>query len=161
MWALLALRASDVHDDSRAAMLKKARVWLGEKTSGQSTEWWATRLMLERCDGSADKADVLRAELLKRQRADGGWGWLCDDDSDALGTGIALYALRQDKMSAASPEIAKARQFLIKTQTGDGSWPVRGTKQNKKDHIEPTTTFWGTCWAVIGLCETLTTGDAK
>ena len=36
---------------------------------------------------------------MKRQLADGGWGWLCDEDSDALGTGIALYAYRLDKFA--------------------------------------------------------------
>jgi hypothetical protein len=155
MWALLALLAQDIRDDSCSAALKKARAWLGNETSGQSTEWWATRLMLERKSGSADKADQLRQELLKRQRADGGWGWLCDDDSDALGTGIAIFALASDHLPASHPAIAKATKFLLVNQSNDGSWPVRGTKQNKKDRVEPTATFWGTCWAVIGLCETL------
>ncbi len=158
---ILALHATDVPDAARATVLKKARAWLGVQTSGQSTEWWATRLMLERRLGRADKANQLRAELLKRQRADGGWGWLCDDDSDALGTGIALYALAGDQLPPNHPAIANASRFLLKTQYADGSWPVRGTKQNKKDHVQPTATYWGTCWAVIGLCETLDCTSAK
>jgi hypothetical protein len=32
---------------------------------------------------------------------------------------------------------------------------VKGTKKNKRRQIEPTATYWGTCWAVIGLLETL------
>ena len=109
MWTLLALHAAGVPDASAAMVLEKARAWLGDQTSGQSTEWWATRLMLERRLGSADKADTLRAELLKRQRTDGGWGWLCDEDSDALGTGIALYALASDQLPPTRPGIANAR----------------------------------------------------
>lgn len=165
MWALLALQASDVrsnvHDETQTAALEKARGWLGPQTPGQSTEWWATRLMLERRRGKADKADELRAELLKRQRADGGWGWLCDEDSDALGTGIALFALGGESSPATHPAVANARQFLLGKQSAEGSWPVRGTKQNRKDHVEPTSTFWGTCWAVIGLCATLDQPEVK
>jgi squalene-hopene/tetraprenyl-beta-curcumene cyclase len=155
MWALLALAGSDITDDSRSAALKNAAAWLGNETSGKSTEWWATRLMLERRVGSATKADQLRADLLKRQKPDGGWGWLCDEESDALGTGIALYALGAERLPRTDPPIAKAQRFLVQTQKEDGSWPVRGTKQNKKDSIQPTSTYLGTCWAVVGLCETL------
>jgi squalene-hopene/tetraprenyl-beta-curcumene cyclase len=161
MWAMLALHASPIQHDSESAMQKKARTWLGDDTTGESTEWWATRLMCERRLGSADKADQVRAELLKRQRADGGWGWLCNDESDALGTGIALFALASDHLPATSQGIAGASQFLLDTQGADGSWSVRGTKQSRKDTVQPTATYWGTCWAVIGLCETLTPGYAK
>ena len=94
MWSLLALSTADLRNDPAAsAALNKARTWLGEKTMGRSTEWWATRLMFERKLGSADKADHFRAGLVKRQRADGGWGWLCDEDSNALGTGIASLCI--------------------------------------------------------------------
>jgi hypothetical protein len=155
MWALLALASVQVPDDALPDIVKKARSWLGEETVGSSTEWWATRLMLERKFGDAENADRLRAELLKRQRTDGGWGWLCEVEGDALGTGIALFALGDDKIPATHPAIANAHQFLAHTQSDDGSWPVHGTKQNKKDRIEPTATFWGTCWAVIGLCATI------
>jgi Tol biopolymer transport system component len=56
-----------------------------------------------------------------------------------------------------SPEGKKlaACLFLAKSQSEDGSWAVRGTKQNAKDRVEATSTFWGTCWAVIGLCASL------
>lgn len=155
MWALLALGTSHVEGDSFSAIVAKGRGWLGNETIGKSTEWWATRFLLERQFGSTDKSGHYRDELVKRQRADGGWGWLCDDDSDALGTGIALYSLGNEKQDALRPVIVKARQFLAKSQREDGSWAVRGTKENKKDRVEATSTFWGTCWAVIGLCASL------
>ncbi len=162
MWSLLALSDPNIPNDPAASTaLDKARAWLGDETIGLSTEWWATRLMFERKLGNAEKADRFRKGLLKRQRADGGWGWLCDDESDGLGTGIALFALAQDKLPATDPTVVKARRFLLQKQNSDGSWPVRGTKMNKKDQIQPTATFWGTCWAVIGLCETLAPLDAK
>jgi hypothetical protein len=155
MWALIALSGSHIQDDPLAEQRKKALAWLGDKTVGESTEWWATRTVLEQRLGNGDRTDHYRAELLKRQRADGGWGWLCKDDSDALGTGVALFALARDKRPATQRAIINARQFLARTQSSEGSWPVRGTKQNAKDRIEATSTYWGTCWAVIGLSESL------
>jgi squalene-hopene/tetraprenyl-beta-curcumene cyclase len=155
MWVMLVVADSNLPNASKAAALEKARSWLGDQTVGKSTEWWATRAMLERKLGSTATADRFRAELLKRQGADGGWGWICDEESDAFGTGLALYALGQTQLPNTNPAIVNARQFLARTQGTNGSWPVHGTKENKKKGVEATATFWGTCWAVIGLCETL------
>jgi squalene-hopene/tetraprenyl-beta-curcumene cyclase len=111
-------------------------------------------LLLERGSSHAE-ADRLRGELLKRQREDGGWGWLCADESDAFGTGAALYALARDGLAGDNARLARGRQFLVQTQKADGSWAVKGTKKAKANQIEATATYWGTCWAVIGLAETL------
>jgi hypothetical protein len=154
MWAMSVVADSNLPNASKAAALEKARSWLGDQTVGTSTEWWATRAMLERKLGSTATGDRFRAELLKRQRGDGGWGWICDEESDAFGTGLALYALGRTQLPNTDPAIVNARQFLARTQGADGSWSVHGTKENKKKGVEATATFWGTCWAVIGLCET-------
>jgi squalene-hopene/tetraprenyl-beta-curcumene cyclase len=154
MWALSVIADSNLPNASKAAASEKARAWLGDQTVGKSTEWWATRALLEKRIGKSEKADLYRQELLKRQRADGGWGWLCDDESDALGTGIALFSLADSKDHSASAAVVNARRFLAQSQTKDGSWPTHGTKDNKKNQIEPTATYWATCWAVIGLCAT-------
>jgi hypothetical protein len=58
-------------------------------------------------------------------------------------------------MAAGDPAIARGRRFLVESQRADGSWAVRGTKKDKAKKVEPTATYWGTCWAVIGLAETL------
>ena len=155
MWALVALQSTATADASLPGRLEKAHRWLGSQTEAKSTEWWAVRMLQARACGNADEANRLRGELLKWQHADGGWGWLTDDDSDAFGAGIALYALTRDGLSSTDAAIARARQWLIQTQQPDGSWPVKGTKKVKANQIEPTATYWGTCWAVIGLCETL------
>src|SRR3954447_1976969 len=102
----------------------------------------------KRCRG---RSDSLRAA--ERQRDDGGWGWLSADESDAFGTGVALYAVRRDGLGANHPAIARGRQFLISSQQADGAWLVKGTKKNKATQIESTSTYWGTCWGVIGLGE--------
>jgi squalene-hopene/tetraprenyl-beta-curcumene cyclase len=160
MWAILALRS--VKDDAGAFTPKiaHARQWLGSETIGKSSEWWATSLLVERSFGDAAKADSLRKSLLEKQHADGGWGWLVDDESDALGTGIVLYALSRDGIEPTDPAVAKARAFLAQSQRDDGSWAVKGTKENKKGNVEPTTVFWGTCWATIGLLESLPPDNA-
>jgi squalene-hopene/tetraprenyl-beta-curcumene cyclase len=155
MWAILAL--CSVKDDAGAFTPKiaQAREWLGSETVGRSSEWWATSLLVERAIGDSAKANGLRKSLLEKQHADGGWGWLVDDESDALGTGIVLYALSRDGIEPTDPGVAKARAFLAQTQREDGSWAVKGTKENKKNNVENTSVFWGTCWAAIGLLESL------
>jgi squalene cyclase len=155
MWALIAFDDRHIHDEALLAGRERALTWLGDATFGESTEWWAARTLLERRLSRVDRADRCRTELLKLQRSDGGWGWRCKDDSDVLGTGIALYAIAQSELHTSHQAINNARQFLMRAQSDDGSWPVRGTKQNAKDRVETTSTYWGTCWAVIGLCETL------
>lgn len=153
MWALLGLHASGMEKKELSATMEKARRWLGEETLGQSTEWWATKLLLERTDGNAAQANELRSVLLKKQHADGGWGWLTKEDSDAIGTGVALYALAQDGVKLEEPAIRKAVAFLEQSQEDDGSWNVNGTKESYRDEVTETASFWGTCWAVIGLLE--------
>src|SRR5262249_39086308 len=155
MWSLVALQSYAAPAESVADRFAKARAWLGGETRGESTEWWSVRLLLERGSGNDTEADRLRSELVAQQRDDGGWGWLCADESDAFGTGVALYALARDGLAAGDRAIARGRTFLLMTQKADGSWPVKGTKKGKAKQIEPTATYWGTCWAVIGLAETL------
>jgi squalene-hopene/tetraprenyl-beta-curcumene cyclase len=155
MWSLIALQSCAAPADAVAVRFSKAREWLGSKTEGQSTEWWAVRLLLECGSGNEAEATRLRDELVRRQHDDGGWGWLCRDESDAFGTGVAIYALARAGTKADESALRSARQFLIKTQQADGSWAVKGTKKAKAKQIEATATYWGTCWAVIGLAETL------
>jgi len=153
MWTLLGLQASGMDSRKFAPAMKKARGWLGDKTKGQSTEWWATRLLIERLSGNADRANNLRSTLLQQQNEDGGWGWLTEDNSDALGTGIALFALARDGVQYKDVAIQEAVAFLGASQQKDGSWKVNGTKKAYRDDVTETASYWGTCWVVIGLLE--------
>ncbi|MCA9020956.1 MAG: hypothetical protein KDA74_12490, partial [Planctomycetaceae bacterium] len=72
-----------------------------------------------------------------------------------LGTGMALYALLEAGVDRQDATVKRAQQFLVSTQRPDGSWPVKGTKEKKKANVEETAVYWGTCWAVIGLVESL------
>jgi antitoxin (DNA-binding transcriptional repressor) of toxin-antitoxin stability system len=155
MWSLVALQSYGPLDESRRERFAKAREWLSGQTEAESTEWWAVRLILERGSGNVAEADRSREAILKSQQNDGGWGWLVADESDAFGTGVALYALAHDGLAADHPAVAGGRRFLVSAQQKVGSWPVKGTKKAKAKQIEPTATYWGTCWAVIGLAETL------
>lgn len=153
MWALVALRDSGATEDMLQPAVESAEKWLGTKTQGTSIEWWATRLLVQREAGESDAADMSRQAILKHQQEDGGWGWLVNDTSDALSTGIALYALAKDGAVAEDAEVLRAISFLEQTQDSDGSWPVRGTKKSGADDVTDTATYWGTCWTVIAVTE--------
>lgn len=117
----------------------------------ESTEWYATRLLVARLH-QPDQSSIYRDQLLQRQNQDGGWGWLCEESSDALATGIALYALAVSQ-SHAPLEIQRAHRFLADTQTDSGSWIVPGTKRSAKGKPTETANYWGTAWAVVGLLQ--------
>ena len=151
MWDVIALLDYGEGEAVEAAV-NKADAWLGDQTRGKSTEWWAVRLLMQRQTGTGEP-DQTRQKLLAHQREDGGWGWLVDDASDALATGIALYALARDGMSRSDPAARRAIEFLANGQQDDGSWKVHGTKMNAKDRVTETASYWGTCWAIIGLLE--------
>lgn len=120
---------------------------------GVSTEWWVLRILLALQDGT-DAAGWVD-QLQSFQHADGGWGWLIEDPSDALGTGMALYALRSAGCDTSTPAIQQAIQFLARTQEEDGSWKVPGTKAKAKDRPVETANYWGACWAALGLMATI------
>jgi hypothetical protein len=158
MWAMIALRDSKGEDPQMKKALQKARKWMGNKTNPISTEWWVTRLLVERDFGHDKKADDLLKTLLSKQNPDGGWGWLTNDKSDAFGTGLALYAFAKEGLSLEHPKLQKAVLFLKQTQRKDGAWEVNGTKKQDRDEPAETAKYWGTTWAVIGLLELLEDG---
>lgn len=130
---------------------------IAKSDPGKSTEWHVLNLLLSVKAGNAKVRAEATQALLKHQHADGGWGWLTADPSDALGTGLALYALQRAGHAPNDKPLAKARAFLLKTQLEDGSWAVRGTKAKKKKSVEETAVYWGTTWAVIALANGLPT----
>ena len=77
--------------------------------------------------GSARRGIVqaARADLVKMQRADGGWGQLASLPSDAYATGEALVALREAGLDTSDPVYQRGVRYLLSTQVEDGSWYVR------------------------------------
>ncbi|WP_197995838.1 prenyltransferase/squalene oxidase repeat-containing protein [Gimesia algae] len=154
MWLTLALLAEGKNEAS-APVMTNALKFIQTSSPGKSVEWYALRLLLAVQTGETEVRDQLVKQLRSQQHADGGWGWMVTDDSDALGTGLALYALVSAGVDRQDPVIKGAQQFLVSTQRDDGSWPVHGTKEKKKASVQETAVYWGTTWAVIGLVESL------
>ena len=140
-WAELALKSKATEP------IHPTHTWK-EGVSSLTSEWQMLNLMLR------PKNPHSLANLLKRQNEDGGWSWINDEPSDPSGTGQALIALGRTGNAKDHPEaVRRAQQFLIKSQTGDGYWETKGTKD--RDETSRVSNFWGTSWAVIGLLETL------
>ena len=155
MWIALAL-VQNTPATKPPAELTKALNYLDGKPEGKSAEWFLARYMLAKQQGQKDTQASTIASLLKFQQDNGGWGWNLNEASDALATGMALYALSQAAPdSRIDSAITRAQEFLVTTQSKDGSWKVNGTKANKRDTPIETSVFWGASWAVLGLAETL------
>jgi squalene-hopene/tetraprenyl-beta-curcumene cyclase len=153
MWNTLSL--ANITEEAAVQSRAKALEWIKKAPAGESQEWFVTRLLIDQQFGTTEQT-ALRIQAVKdRQNTDGGWGWKMGDPSDALATGQTLYALRKAGLPADDPIIAKGQKFLIETQREDGSWSVPGTKTAKKGQPAETSNYWGTCWAAIGLLETL------
>jgi hypothetical protein len=155
MWNALALARVDAPSDDTQPAVQRASQRLETVKPGKSTEWHATRLLFASAtDGPPERAAWLQ-RLVSIQNSDGGWGWIAGESSDALATGLSLYALCQSGVATNDRAVQSACQFLVETQRDDGSWDVRGTKERKKNGLEETSTYWGTTWATIGLLQTL------
>ena len=160
MWLALAMQQSKP-SPRQAPVLTKAETFIEQAPVGKSTEWFVLRLLLANQTNNNAQRDEMVKQLIQQQQADGGWGWMVDAESDALGTGMAVYALTQAKatepLDAAGIQssIENAQTFLIETQREDGSWPVKGTKEKRKDKVSETAVYWGTTWAALGLIHTL------
>lgn len=151
MWVLLALKSVQ----GTPTDYSKALGWLAKASPGTSTEWWALKTMMGAEFGTPEDVASARAELLKRQNVDGGWGWLTGEASDALGTGYALYALGRTGGKLGDAAIQKACAFLKSTQTEHGFWAVPSTRGRDNNKVRETASFWGTAWAGIALLELL------
>ena len=148
MWTLLTLKRQDKSPTDRESALA-----MTQNDQPLSTEYVAVCLLLSQHVKELDLA-TLRRDLIDRQNEDGGWVWLTAEPSDPLATGMAIYALRYTSQpEEIESSLAAADQFLLRTQRDDGSWNVPGTKQKTRDKPTPTSNYWGTGWAVIGLLE--------
>jgi Squalene-hopene cyclase C-terminal domain len=113
------------------------RGWL-LKAPARDTEDRVFRLWALQAVGAGEKEvrPALR-DLVRSQRADGGWGQTGAMDSDAYATGTALVALHQaGGLPTTDPAYRRGVAFLLKTQQEDGSWLVRSRSKPFQPYYE-------------------------
>jgi ankyrin repeat protein len=147
--------------DSR---VQRARSWLAKARAETNEERVHRLLGLAWAGEKSEVLNKLAEDLIRQQRADGGWGQLAGLGSDAYGTGQSLYALMEGgKTSTSDPAVRRGIDFLLRTQLEDGTWHVRtrthpfqppmdsGFPHGKDGWISSA----GTSWAVMALATSL------
>ena len=149
--------------DRGSKRIEAARGWLIQ-TKAKDTEDRASRLFALKEAGAEEKEMAAAAwELLKTQRADGGWSQLAAMETDAYATGSALVALHQaGGLPTDSPAYHRGIAFLVKTQQTDGSWLIHsrskpfqpyyesGFPHGTDQFISAATSGWATTALVLG-----------
>lgn len=102
---------------------RKAKEWLKTHHDDGESHVEALRLWMLADDGTDAEATAAQIErLIKQQREDGGWSQSEARASDAYATSHVLYAFQQAKVAPDNPAFQRGVDFLLKTQTKDGSW---------------------------------------
>jgi squalene-hopene cyclase-like protein len=92
--------------------------------------------------------------LRKAQGKDGGWGPYANSPAEPFDAAIALLALIREPGDDWKPAIRKGREFLIKLQQPDGSWPETTRPPGAESYAQRVST---TGWALLALLETQAT----
>lgn len=153
MWHALSLGTSP--DPAAQATRQKAMIPIEKAAPGASTEAIMLRTLLAIQSQSESNRNRWVEELKSRQNPDGSWSWIKDSESDPMATGMALYALKTAGLPNDDKSLQAGVGYLISHQSEDGSWPTPGTKQKANGKPVETSTYWGTCWSVIGLTAVL------
>jgi hypothetical protein len=108
------------------ARIDRVRRWLVKAPAGDTEDRVFRLLALHEAGAGNEERRVAVRELVRTQRADGGWGQLERLPSDAYATGSALVAARwAGGLSTAGPVYRRGLAFLLTSQRPDGSWLVR------------------------------------
>ena len=107
--------------------VRRAMNWFTTAGSPAATEEAAFRLLgLGWAGAQISRTMEPMRDLLKRQRADGGWAQFPTLESDAYATGQVLAALRLGGgLAPATRAYQRGLQYLLDTQREDGSWHVK------------------------------------
>jgi hypothetical protein len=96
--------------------------------------------------------------LLRGQGPDGGWGLYSTSASEPFDTAVAILALakagdatRSSSDARIRTALARGRQFLIKRQLADGSWPETTRPAGQESYAQRISTAG---WATLALLET-------
>ena len=158
-WIIMALEGGvgPAASESQRAALLKAIDWLeASKPSDLHQEKIFKVILGARSGMTRGKLQSVIEELLAQQRDDGGWSQTVPElKSDAFATGQTLYGLSLAGYRADQPEIKRGIDFLVATQSEDGSWPMtsRSTPDGSPGSSKLLTPI--TCdacsWATLGL----------
>jgi len=116
---------TDTQLDRITARRESARNWLvntaPEDTEDRVFRMWALQL----AGAEANVVASAASDLLSRQRPDGGWSQLEDQESDAYATATALVALhRTESIGVGDAAYQRGVDYLLGEQLDDGSWHV-------------------------------------
>ena len=158
-WIIMALAGETGPDtpESKRKALAKAIAWLDAATLSDIHQDKVLKVLLEARSGkSRETMQSTIDELLALQRADGGWSQTVPElKSDAFATGQTLYVLSLAGYTAEQSEIKRGIDFLVATQTSDGSWPMisRSTPDGSPGSSTLLTpiTCAASSWATLGL----------
>lgn len=125
-WIIMALEGERDPPEAQRAALSKAIAWLdAAKPSDIHQDKVLKVLMWARSAKPPETIQTTIDELLALQRADGGWSQTVPElKSDAFATGQTLYVLALAGYTDERAEIKRGIDFLVATQTPDGSWPM-------------------------------------
>ncbi|MBS0261029.1 MAG: terpene cyclase/mutase family protein [Planctomycetes bacterium] len=158
-WIILALQGElgpDATEPERSA-LAKATAWLNAAPSADLHQdktlalWRGVRFNQPR-----EERQTTIDALLKLQRSDGGWSQTVPEPrSDAFATGQTLYVLSVAGLTSEHPALHRGIDFLVATQSGDGSWPMtsRSTPDGSPGSAKLLSPIICTAssWATLGL----------
>jgi hypothetical protein len=171
VWIIMALQGETGPDapESRRAALARAVAWLDTTTpssSGIHQEKVLNLLLAIRAAKPRDRMQAAIDELLALQRADGGWSQTVPElRSDAFATGQTLYVLARAGFTAERLEIKRGIDFLVATQTPDGSWPMisRSTPDGSPGSAKLLTpiTCAASSWATLALARLAPKGSER
>jgi N-acyl-D-amino-acid deacylase len=150
--------------EGRAADLNRrvaaAQAWLAQAKPIHNEEYNMQLLGLKWAGQSAGSNVKLAAKLLEQQSADGGWSQNPHLPSDAYATGQTLLALNEaGGVQPSNPQFQRGIQFLLRTQSEDGSWHVKSRAPKFQPYFQSGFPYdhdqWismaGTAWATIAL----------
>jgi squalene cyclase len=98
-----------------------------------------------------DSEEVVRGAsyLLKRQNADGGWGFYDGNPSDPACTAHAMLGLLESGSEASSEAMLGAARYLLSEQLPDGSWEISWEEDPMHHHDK--WFHFTTPWAILAL----------
>ena len=124
-------------------------------------------------DTSDEVIDKAVADLIHKQRADGGWGQKDEMASDAYATGTAVAVLNTYRLdsgislTANTASIRKGIAYLLSTQQDDGTWHVVTRAKPVQEYFESDFPYGkdqfisiaATAWSTFALLQTLSPND--